>query len=212
MESLKSLPSNERSNKELKTLMVTPPITDPNQVKPIKLVVDNKRLQIEKMTRVLNKKTSDQIEQLERKGDHVTFPLPKFNKNAGINYTIRSIMVPTDAEMNRFKEFPQPKITVSEIPHGSVDSQDNLPRIKMINYDSEIRRMIPQYSYCLNRLKRDSIAAKFNEKRNNYSIIKEITKYKKQNIEGQVLYDPEHNDYTPDVSPLKILFEIQYRY
>ena len=79
--------------------------------------------------------------------------------------------------MNIFKEFPKPYFSVSESLENAVD-KSGLPKIKMINYDSEVRRMIPKFSYCLNRLKKEGFANKINSKRKNVSILKEIIRYK----------------------------------
>ena len=78
-------------------------------------------------------------------------------------------------------KFPKPHIhtSTSQSMENSFNGE-SLPKIKMINYDSEIRRMIPQLSYSLNRLKRESFSTKFNEKRNNVSIIKEIMRFKEK--------------------------------
>jgi len=170
----------------------------------IKSTVDNKRKQQERMTKILEKNISDQINRIDKKKDYVQ-PNIHFDKNVCVDSTLRVMMLPSEKELNKFKKFPKTKIMSHSVttPIGNINS---LPRLRMSCYDNEIRRMMPQYSYCLNRLKRDSVASKFHEKRNNYSLIKEIQRLHTIDHVDEVNYDEDG-----EKSPQKVGLLIETR-
>jgi thiamine biosynthesis lipoprotein ApbE len=87
------------------------------------LKVDEKRKQQERMTKILEKKISDQIKQITRKGDYVQ-PNIHFDKNSSVDQTMRVMMLPSDSELSKFKQFPSAKLV-------AISPSDSFPALKM---------------------------------------------------------------------------------
>ena len=104
--------------------------------------------------------------------------VPNFVKNGSINHTMRSIVVATDAEMKKFKQTPSTnKISTTDVRHKSIENSPHFPLLRSTGYEtSEIRELIPQYPYMLNRMMKDSVESRIHQKRSKFSLIDEISK------------------------------------
>ena len=160
--SLKSLHSLEREMKEIKNIIHNPPSLDPNFVEHT-WKVDNKRIIEERNNKAIEKKIIDRIQQLDRRQDYLK-GIPNFIKNGSVDYSMKAVFKPTNDEMWKFKEIPDAFVTTSDIMSEENTQSNKLPTLISSNNSSDIRNLIPQYSYWLNRIAKDSIATKFHEK------------------------------------------------
>ena len=148
--------------KRFKNIIHNPPSCDPNFVEHT-WKVDSKRIVEERNNKAIEKKIVDRINQLDRRQDYLK-GIPNYIKNGSVDYSMKAILKPTIDEMSKFKEFPDTFVTTSDVIPEDSSQYSKLPTLVSCNNSSDIRNLIPQYSYCLNRIAKDSIATKFHEK------------------------------------------------
>ena len=84
------------------------------------ITVNHKRIQDERQFRILDKKLSDNVSRLQKQGMMHT-SVPSFVKNGSVDYSVKSIVMATNAEMSKFKQTPIPKIESKAGRYTSMD-------------------------------------------------------------------------------------------